>query len=356
MSDDIRPFCVAPWVSVQYGALLRGGGVTPCCEWGGDTFKGSIESYLNSELLEHAKHAMITHNYSFLNESCGACIALENLNITSTRQQLHNKNWCLDKGLRIVDYRPSNLCNLKCRMCFADSSSLIAKEEHKEILQYDTSDIYSTDFTNLTQLKVLGGEPTISDDVINLLSFLVKNNFAKNIDLMFTTNATNTKKTWIDLISKFKRCCVVISLDGIGKVYDYIRTNANWNSVLRNVEIYEQQDLDVFFQITASMYNMPVVEDWIEWFFNKTNVDIYPVEGRPELTLAALPDDIRQEKIDYLKKFSNKIAHDAISILSSTQFEQPVYDKFKNYTCAKDKIRNTSILDISPVFKKIYSL
>lgn len=356
MSEDIRPFCVAPWVSIQYGALLHGGGVTPCCEWKGDPFKGSIESYFNSELLEHIKRAMITHNYSFINESCGACIALEHLNITSTRQQLHNKQLNISEGLRIIDYRPSNLCNLKCRMCFADSSSLIAKEENKKIVQYDTSDIYSTDFTNLIQLKVLGGEPTISDDVINLLNFLVKNNFAKNIDLMFTTNATNATIKWLDLISKFKSCCVVISLDGINKVYDYIRTNANWNSVLKNVELYEQYDLDVFFQITASMYNMPVVEDWIEWFFNKTNVDIYPVEGRPELTLAALQDDIRQEKIDYLKKFNNKITNDAITILAADQFDKSIHDKFKNYTYTKDKIRNTNILHVSPVYERVMNI
>jgi sulfatase maturation enzyme AslB (radical SAM superfamily) len=241
-------------------------------------------------------------------------------------------------------------------MCFAGSSSLIAKEENKKITQFDTSDIYSMDFTNLCQLKVLGGEPTISDDVINLLNFLVKNNFAKNIDLMFTTNATNATKKWMDLISKFRNCFVVISLDGIGKVYDYIRTNANWSSVLKNVEIYEQSDLDVFFQITASMYNMPVVEDWIEWFFNKTNVDIYPVEGRPELTLAALPDDIRQEKIDYLKKFNNKITNDAIAILSADRFDKSIHDKFKNYTYTKDKIRNTNILDVSLVYERVMNI
>jgi sulfatase maturation enzyme AslB (radical SAM superfamily) len=340
-------------VSIQYGALLRGGGATPCCEWQGDAFKGSLDSYFNSELLEHVKRAMITHDYSFLKESCETCISLENLNITSTRQQLLNKNWDIDEGLRIVDYRPDNLCNLKCRMCFAESSSMIAKEENKEIIHYDTSNIDQIDFKNLYQLRVLGGEPTISDAVISFLNFLVINNFAKNIDLMFTTNATNANKKWMDLISKFRSCIVVISLDGIGTVYEYIRTNANWNSVLKNIEIYEQQDLDVFFQITASMYNMTVVEDWIEWFFNKKNVDIYPVEGRPELTLAALPDDIRQEKIDYLKKFNNKIANDAITILSSDRFDKTMNDKFKNYTYAKDKIRNTNILDVSPVYERV---
>jgi sulfatase maturation enzyme AslB (radical SAM superfamily) len=354
MQDKNIPFCSAPWVSIQYGALLNSGGVTPCCEWQGNSFKGSLNEYSDSNYLNRIKTAMINHDYSFINESCESCISLEKLNITSTRQHLYNRQLNIDDGLRIIDYRPSNLCNLKCRMCFAENSSLIAKEENKKIIEYDTTDIYSMDFTNLIQLNVLGGEPTISDELIDLLNFLVKNNLSKNIDLMFTTNATNTNSKWMDLISKFNRCYVIISLDGTGKVYEYVRTNANWSSVLKNVNVYEQSGLEMItFQITASMYNMPVVEEWIEWFFNKTNVNIYPVEGRLELTLAALPDDIRQEKIDYLKKFDSKIAKDAIMIMSSTKFDKSLNDKFKNYTYAKDKIRNTNILELSPVYERV---
>ena len=260
MSDNVQPYCTAPWVSVQYGALIQEGrvtprpGVTPCCEWSGESFTGSIESYFKSKTLEHIKHAMMTHDYSFINESCESCISLEKLNITSTRQHLYNRQLNIADGLRIIDYRPSNLCNLKCRMCFAENSSLIAKEENKKIIEYDTTDIYSMDFTNLIQLNVLGGEPTISDELIDLLNFLVKNNLSKKIDLMFTTNATNTNSKWMDLISKFNRCYVIISLDGTGKVYEYVRTNANWSSVLKNVNVYEQSGLEMItFQITASI-------------------------------------------------------------------------------------------------------
>lgn len=83
---------------------------------------------------------------------------------------------------------------------------------------------------------------------------------------------------------------------------------------------------------------------------------IYPVEGFIELTLAALPDDIRQEKIDYLKKFDNKTATDAISIFSSTQFDKLINDKFKKYTFTKDKIRNTNILNLSSIYERIINI
>lgn len=43
------PFCLAPWVSIQYGTTSMDG-ITPCCEWNRawDSFHGSLSSYLPS--------------------------------------------------------------------------------------------------------------------------------------------------------------------------------------------------------------------------------------------------------------------------------------------------------------------
>ena len=352
MQDKNIPFCSAPWVSIQYGALLNSGGVTPCCEWQGNSFKGSLNEYSDSNYLNRIKTAMINHDYEFINQTCKTCIDIEKLNIESTRQQLKNKQLNIDNGLSIIDYRPSSLCNLKCRMCFAESSSLIAKEENKKIIEYDTTDIYSMDLSNVTRLSIVGGEPSISTDVYNFLDFLVKNNHAKNINLTFTTNATNTNSKWMNLISKFNQCFVIISLDGTGKVYEYIRTNANWNSVLKNVNVYEQSGLEISFQVTASMYNLPVVEEWSEWFFDKS-VAIYPVEGHAQLTPAALKPHIKDEKIEYLKQFNHDITHAMIEMLSQSKFDAMILNQFKNYTYFLDKRRNTNILDVSPIFKRV---
>jgi sulfatase maturation enzyme AslB (radical SAM superfamily) len=348
------PYCIAPWVSIQYGALLKTGGVTPCCEWNGSAYKESLESYFTSDWLENIKSAMISHDHEKISQTCENCIAVEKLNIISTRQQLHNKHLSLNDGLRIIDYRPSNLCNLKCRMCFAENSSMIAKEENKVVPEYNTNDIYSIDFSNIIEIKIVGGEPSISDEVYEFLSFLTKSGVAQQVNLMFTTNATNANGKWIDLISKFKSCYVIISLDGIDKVYEYIRTNAKWNSVLKNIIVYQSLDVDINFQITASMYNMPVVEEWIEWFFDK-NASIYPVEGRPELSLNALANTIKEEKIKYLSKFNNQLALTAIEIISNSSYNFKLFQKFKNYTEELDKKRNTSLRLISPVFKKLLS-
>ena len=73
------------------------------------------------------------------------------------------------KGPLFLDYRPSNLCNLKCRMCVPNASSQITKEfqENPEMQKWFSApekvvknfDLFKN-FTNniqLKQIKILGG-------------------------------------------------------------------------------------------------------------------------------------------------------------------------------------------------------
>ena len=46
-----RPYCYAPWTTVQYSGVFNGGGISPCCEWRGEKFTGKISEYPNSKYL-----------------------------------------------------------------------------------------------------------------------------------------------------------------------------------------------------------------------------------------------------------------------------------------------------------------
>jgi molybdenum cofactor biosynthesis enzyme MoaA len=352
MQDKNKPFCNAPWVSIQYGALLKTGGATPCCEWEGRTFKGPISSYYESQWLTDIKEKMMNWDMQSISNTCSACLDIEKLGLKSSRIIYNSENFNIDTGIKVVDYRPSNICNLKCRMCFSTNSSMIAKEEDVVIDFYDTTDITDLDFSNVNQIKIVGGEPSISTEVFDFLTFLIDNGYSKHINLMITTNATNSNKRWMDLISKFKSMYAIISLDGIGPVYEYIRTHANWDSIVKNIEKYIEYDFDIRYQITASMYNIPVVEDWVEWFYDK-DADIFPVEGRNYLSMSALPTDIAQEKIEYLRSHNTPISNVILEIIKSSSFDKQSLEQFKKYTSRLDNLRKTNILELSPVFKRI---
>jgi hypothetical protein len=233
---------------------------------------------------------------------------------------------------------------------------MIAKEQDYNFDIYDTSDIYQFDFSSVTNINIVGGEPSISKDVDRFLKWLVDIGIADNISLTVTTNATNANIAWLDRLKKFKKCYTIISLDGTHEIYNYIRTNANWNSIAKNIKSYEFENNVIFYQITGSMYNIPVIERWIDWFTDKNNVSLYPVEGHKQLMLSALPDSVRFEKMKFLEPIDSNLARAAYAMLNDTRFDYRNWSKFKNYTHALDKLRNTDIKTLDPTFKRIMEL
>ena len=47
--NKFNPFCYAPWTTAQYSGTYNGGGISPCCEWKGEKFKGEVKDYNTSE-------------------------------------------------------------------------------------------------------------------------------------------------------------------------------------------------------------------------------------------------------------------------------------------------------------------
>jgi sulfatase maturation enzyme AslB (radical SAM superfamily) len=356
---DNKPFCSAPWTTIQHGSVLQQGGTCPCCEWSGEVYKSGIRQYLESEWLHSVKETMQSHNMDIINSTCKSCLDLEKLNIRSTRKLIDSRieSGTLEFGkIGLVDYRASNICNLKCRMCFPSNSSMIAKEMNIDIDDRSNfvDDIYEYDLKDVAIVNIVGGEPSIDDKVFKFLDWLILNNWNKQIELTITTNATNTNKNWIDRISKFKQLTAILSVDGTDGIYEYIRTNADWHSVSKNISIYESMpDIIVVFQITGSMHNIPVIEKWLPWFLDKAYVNIYPVESQTHLSLAALPNDIKQEKIAYLKTVNSHMATAAIQMLEDAVYDNAVHQAFIDDTNKLDKIRNTDLSKIDPIFERI---
>lgn len=358
---DKKPFCSAPWTTIQHGAVLQQGGTCPCCEWSGAVYKDGIKEYLTSDWLNSVKETMQTHNMDIINLTCKSCLDLEKLNLKSKRNLIDE--W-IDTGelefdkIGLLDYRSSNLCNLKCRMCFPSNSSMIAKEMNINIDDSKNfiDDIYDYDFKDVTLVNIVGGEPSIDDKVHKFLDWLILNKWNDQIRLTITTNATNTNNNWIDRISKFNTLTAIISVDGTDDIYDYIRTNANWGSVSKNILVYESiPDITIHFQITGSMHNIPVIEKWLPWFLNKDVANIFPVEGQPHLLLNALPDNIKQEKIAYLKTIDSHMSTSTIQMLEDATYDKTAHLAFIDDTKRLDKIRKTDITLIDPVFKRIMS-
>jgi len=159
-----------------------------------------------------------------------------------------------------IELRLGNLCNLQCKMCSGMASSQILKNSQKlkkldpkgyqkYIKREDAYASYDYDwYTNpewldnikeiLPTVNILtftGGEPTLIKEILLIIRTCIELGCAKNISIGTVTNATNINEEFLDLLKEFKRCHIVVSLDGTGEPLEYIRYPAKWSHVRANM-------------------------------------------------------------------------------------------------------------------------
>ena len=249
-----------------------------CCKalWTGGSEKtkikdiDSIQDWFEGEYLTDVRKKM--HEGIMLPE-CGVCYKKEKLHGISTRTYMNGKYFEStangdEYSIKKVDLKIGNKCNLKCKMCFPYSSSELWKEwkdlgwnTTEKDPNKDTSWKYYDGYfkedyswpknkTNMDKIKqavakckllhVTGGEPMLNPEFFDLLRHYIENNTAKDIVLEVTTNATKIHPRFFDLAKQFKHLLLTVSMDGVGKTYEYVRYPANYNIVYKNILRYNE--------------------------------------------------------------------------------------------------------------------
>ncbi len=176
----------------------------------------------------------------------------------------YNSDVCVPKDLQI---NIGNVCNLKCRTCSPVCSSKWAveyrdrgKEIWKPEFEVDFNDfeksVFWRDIDNwsktVERIEIMGGEPFYSKSFKKLVDTLIRNGTSKNISMNLSTNGTIFNNAMMDkMLTNFKKVGINISIDGIGKHFDYIRHGVPWETVKDN--------LDSFFNLY--MNQLPYKED-----------------------------------------------------------------------------------------------
>ena len=230
-------------------------------------------------------------------------------------------------------------------------------------------------FSELEFLKLLGGEPTIDPQIQKLLDWTVEKGYAKNINLRYTTNATNVNARWVKAVNEFKTSKAQISLDGAGETYDYIRTNANWAAVRKNVLKLPQlmpNLLRLGTNIVFTTYNCFTVDKWLPELFElreevmgqyglEYDFHIINCTGPNYMITRNLPDafkDVVIEKLDWLENKANKYGKMVRALKYFTQ-QKPTRDivkmqtKFFKHNDILDRIRKTDIHKLDPIYEKL---
>jgi MoaA/NifB/PqqE/SkfB family radical SAM enzyme len=259
------------------------------------------------EMYDHPRMQKLRENLSngVRDDACRICWDQEDRGLKSFRLYSDEDFGYDEDGLSVIDVTASNVCNLRCRMCTpAASHQLMADHQYFEknnLLDKvtDVTDRWSrVEFIvngkskpvaieatktpqwewmmqNTDKIKVLkasGGEPFYDNKVVQLLWQYVHTNSAKDTTLIFHTNATQFDDTIVGLINNFKKNKHTFSIDGIDKVYEFIRFPGKFNDLEKSVKNYianvKNYDPILNFVTVVTAHNILNLDDYLTWAKN----------------------------------------------------------------------------------------
>lgn len=221
--------CVLPFINNDYQIN------SPCCILN------------NFETDRDLPQLLDDHRNNRRSKFCSFCWKTEDIGIKSKRQ-IANETYkeSLSQTERSVSTSVipvGNVCNLYCITCGpTKSTSWIKKNQQVYVGQLLGNDqvitnIKASDIKDIEKIKhieFIGGETLKSASLWNYLEVLDKE---KSFSLQTNGTVELTQKQ-IKLLSSFKNFNICFSLDGHGKIFEYIRQPAKWNTVHENIKQY----------------------------------------------------------------------------------------------------------------------
>ncbi len=282
----------------------------------------SMEHVWNSEHVRNTRLKMIAGEEI---PECTKCVEQESRGYKSMRSTANkeinynntDKNGNVLTMPNTMELHYGNVCNLKCRMCSQNYSNQVGKElleignSDPEFLQWvikqsgnvnNWTNNLSVEYTwfeneknkkklndfidkNISQLTVIGGEPTIIPEFYELFEHCDKNGTLGKKQFTIVTNLTNTNHNMTKWLPKLKNWTVWASLDGIGSRTEYIRYPSNFEKIKENLNFYksilrQHKHGKIVFSPAIQLLNIDQLDEMLEWFIDfsegefGTNFDI----------------------------------------------------------------------------------
>jgi len=380
--ENNKSICMNPWIVMHDGQ----GGYTNLCgrNWTRIKKRKDILNWKNDQEYNNIRKKMLDGEKI---PGCRVCYDFEEKNIRDMRWT-DSFDWITRLKIKSVEdleklkdpvyfeVRPSNKCNLKCRMCGPKWSHLIQKET-KSInddkfqtlaMQHNAEEILNNPSFNLLNLNTLvrlyiaGGEPTVMPEVYQFLKNCIiqkKTNFELNIN----TNAVKISETLFDLFKNFSKLWFTCSIDGTHKINEYIRWGTESEKQIKNIHRLKQGGAGIHFISVISIYNVHEIGKIMEFFdyeFPYATIQLNHGEYRNKILSAWLhPNhDLVIESLEKAKKtkcywHQERGAKTIVDGLYQYYIKKPKIDKLKisnffYYNDTLDKIRGSKLGDYIP--------
>lgn len=388
--------CKLPWAGFSNDP---NGSVRPCCIYKGHVTKedGSL-FYVQKDSVKDIFHSDYMNDLreQFLRgekpKGCETCW-IDESNGYQSKREIYNGIFS-SQGLEVdtkavneypIDYQIiiSNACNLKCRSCGTSHSTQWQKEinnlpevtvgtndyVHKFLMPHGqpggNDSIFLKDLENwvdkVKRLEIVGGEPFYIEKWKTVLELLVEKGYSSKIDLAMSSNASIFNEELLTKICKnFKAVGIGLSVDGMGKMYEYLRKNGNWeetrDNCFRYYEVYKRLNKPgISFNYTYTIswlnaYSLPEFHDWVKEntpeFRIWNNIVHYP----KHMSITMLPNSEKQRIEDKWKTYDwGKYQSDIDSVIrfmwSTECSDEEIKAQYRNFIFF-DHVRGESTYDI----------
>ncbi len=345
--------CVLPWVH-EYRTIT--GKIGTCCV-GGTLQDGETLQSVREQMLQGVKP-----------RACQTCYVAEKESGYSARLQ-DTIDWIKKFGepdvnkpqLQFMDVRFDPTCNLKCKTCGPNFSTLWQKEKKvsRPTNSANLSYLDGVDKKKLKKVYLAGGEPTYIKKYILFLEQLYEVN--PECEVVINTNLKKLPDTWREIIRKFKNLSIVCSCDSIEVLGTYVRYPLKWQEFEDNVKFVSNNANFFQFNLVASNLTSHRLFETCSWMVKYSkNINI-TILSRPEhFGERAVPYVNRNVYIDNISKlkkfpvgvhyafnFRNKISY-LINKYNDSEYDEKLHRALRQEITEQDSHRSLKLQNVDP--------
>lgn len=398
------------------GGLNYKHGYASCCAIQTDRLKWFKDSYIPSKIYNSKNFVKLRQDLSnnIWPPGCNLCQDMCDKGVRRTAmisdkpadaiKYLDNNGVMKFEGLRNIELRFSNACNMSCLHCSSVYSSGWVKRLENYTPQYD--DMYLdqlnknvhvnegedptklkltvsqveeickdliNNFPKIEKIDISGGEVLIQKQFWKTLELLAKHPNAKNMFMTFYSNfnAEADYNRLSDLLSKYGNSDITISIDAGKNIYSYFR-DGDWSKLTENVEKFRSINDFTTMKcvVTFSAYQLLDIENIyrsifplnFEWV--KTSLVQTPKYINPAILIHDFRDVLLEDfnkTISYIESLETNLAtrmslEHYLKGLKKYLFNSPLpnyrdYNNFLLYISKTDKIWQQNFNDFYTKFK-----
>jgi len=414
MLKESEVFCMAPWVHMH---MAPQGQVFPCCisahyldQAPGTLKENNLKEIWNSDKMKEIRRNMLNGQE---NKLCELCHQYQKIGKKSPRNDFNEefgKHFNLVKKhtnketgelkqyeIKYIDFRFSNLCNFKCRICshhFSTSwytealkMNLTTEEKGRLIIPVDDPETLWEQIVpilpHLEKIHFAGGEPLIMEEHYRILKFFAEH---KQFDVKLSYNTNFSEMRYkdldaIDMWKNFEYVLVCASLDGSGARGEYMRKGQDWEQTVNNRKRMLKECPHIKFQLTPAVGIMNVLhlpdfyKEWVEeGLLDPMELNLYMVFEPEFYNIQNLPDDFKKRVEDKYQNFLDNYASKFNKRTQKHMYEQlnqvlthmnherpfdPVWASYNNetfttYNKRLDDMRKENFLEVFPELSDLY--